>query len=100
MRSLLKKASLPSSSSAILSPSHLPAWSKHRLRFCHALGTELGDGKDKEVYDAYSVPSKRLQCGRRQKTNSCNKKTKIRLFERPEGASRDHAELGCLEKAT
>lgn len=56
-----------------------------------ALGTELGDGKDKGVYNAYSVPSRHLQYGRRQRTDSCNKNIKVRLYERPEGASTDHA---------
>ena len=49
-----------------------------------------GDGKDKGVYNAYSVPSRHLQYGRRQRTDSCNKNIKVRLYERPEGASTDH----------
>ena len=43
----------------------------------------LGDGGgDKEVYNAYSMSSRHLQYGKRQKMNSCNKKIKIRLYER------------------
>lgn len=65
----------------------LPAWSKRQSRLYLALGTELGDGKDKEIYNAYSVPSSHLQYGGRQKTNSCNKNIKVRLYERAGGAT-------------
>lgn len=39
----------------------------------------LGDGEDKEVYNAYSMPSRHSQYGRKQKMNSCNNKKKIEI---------------------
>lgn len=48
----------------------------------------LGDGEDKEVYNAYSVPSRYSQYGRKQKMNSCNKKIEIRLCDRSGGEQR------------
>lgn len=58
-------------------PAYMPACGKYLLRSDHVLGIVSRDMKDKEVYNAYSTPSRHLQYGRRQEINSSNKTSRL-----------------------